>query len=562
MKTKSRIAILVVLFILVFTITAFAEDGQGSPFGVWSLLPTIVAIALAFLTKQVILSLFVGIFTGVMMLNGFNPFISFLRTLDTYILGSLADSWNAAIIVFAMLINGMIGMINKMEGTKAIADTLSKKAKNARSAQLATTLMGIFVFFDDYANALIVGPTMRPLTDKMNVSREKLSYIVDSTAAPIAGMAFISTWIGYELGLIQDVFSGMGIEGNIFLIFVRTLPYAFYNIFTLVLIYNLILQRKDYGPMYEAELRARTTGKVMSESAQPMTNLEMEGFDDNRKIEPRISNAVIPIGALIVTTFLGLWYNGYLLGEGSISWTDIGACFGNADSSVVLIWSSAFSSIIAGVLAISRKIMNLAEALDAWVEGCKSLLFSAIILILAWSIGSVISEVETAGFLIQVVSGSIPAILLPIIVFAISCIVSFSTGTAWGTMAIVVPLAVPLASAYASGDPSTAPVVLATLSAVLSGSIFGDHCSPISDTTIMSSMATGADHIDHVKTQIPYAVTGAGFAMASYIIVGAFNSVVGNVLAIAFGFVGIYLFVRIIGKNTDEETLMKMKKYN
>jgi len=556
MKIKYRFLSMVVIFILLFTITAYGEEMEGSPFGILSLLPPLLAIALAFITKQVILSLFLGIFTGVLMLNNYNPFISFLRTLDTYILGSLADSWNAGIIIFTLSIGGMVGIIGKMGGTKAIAEALSKRAKDARSAQLATTLMGILVFFDDYANTLIVGPTMRPLSDKMKVSREKLAYIVDSTAAPVAGMAFISTWIGYEIGLISDVFTSMGVEGNFFMVFIRTIPYAFYNIFTLVLIYNLILQRRDYGSMYDAEVRARTTGKVLADGAKPMSSLDTEEFADKRDIKLQVSNASIPIVTLVLAAFFGLWYNGWVLGEGSIPWTDIRGCFGNADASVVLIWAAILGSIVAGVLAITRNIMNLGEVFDSWVDGCKSLLITAIILILAWSIGAVVGEVKTAAFLIQVVSDTVPSILLPILVFAISCLVAFSTGTSWGTMAIVVPLAVPLASAYVTVDPTTSPVVLATLSAVLSGSIFGDHCSPISDTTIMSSMASGSDHIDHVKTQIPYALTGAGFAMISYIIVGAFNSVLGTILALVFGFVGIYILVKLIGKKTDKETLV------
>jgi Na+/H+ antiporter NhaC len=556
MKIKYRFLSMVVIFILLFTITAYGEEMEGSPFGILSLLPPLLAIALAFITKQVILSLFLGIFTGVLMLNNYNPFISFLRTLDTYILGSLADSWNAGIIIFTLSIGGMVGIIGKMGGTKAIAEALSKRAKDARSAQLATTLMGILVFFDDYANTLIVGPTMRPLSDKMKVSREKLAYIVDSTAAPVAGMAFISTWIGYEIGLISDVFTSMGVEGNFFMVFIRTIPYAFYNIFTLVLIYNLILQRRDYGSMYDAEVRARTTGKVLADGAKPMSSLDTEEFADKRDIKLQVSNASIPIVTLVLAAFFGLWYNGWVLGEGSIPWTDIRGCFGNADASVVLIWAAVLGSIVAGVLAITRNIMNLGEVFDSWVDGCKSLLITAIILILAWSIGAVVGEVKTAAFLIQVVSDTVPSILLPILVFAISCLVAFSTGTSWGTMAIVVPLAVPLASAYVTVDPTTSPVVLATLSAVLSGSIFGDHCSPISDTTIMSSMASGSDHIDHVKTQIPYALTGAGFAMISYIIVGAFDSVLGTILALVFGFVGIYILVKVIGKKTDKETLV------
>jgi Na+/H+ antiporter NhaC len=308
--------------------------------------------------------------------------------------------------------------------------------------------------------------------------------------------------------------------------------------------------------MYDAEVRARTTGKVLADGAKPMSSLDTEEFADKRDIKLQVSNASIPIVTLVLAAFFGLWYNGWVLGEGSIPWTDIRGCFGNADALVVLIWAAVLGSIVAGVLAITRNIMNLGEVFDSWVDGCKSLLITAIILILAWSIGAVVGEVKTAAFLIQVVSDTVPSILLPILVFAISCLVAFSTGTSWGTMAIVVPLAVPLASAYVTVDPTTSPVVLATLSAVLSGSIFGDHCSPISDTTIMSSMASGSDHIDHVKTQIPYAITGAGFAMVSYIIVGAFNSVLGTILALVFGFVGIYILVKVIGKKTDKETLV------
>jgi Na+/H+ antiporter NhaC len=551
MKSNRKIFGLVIIMLLLFITPAFAEDG-GSPYGILSLLPPLLAIALAFMTKQVILSLFLGIFSGVLMLNGYNPFISFLRTLDTYILGSLADSWNAGIIIFSLTIGGMVGIIGKMKGTQAIAESLSKRAKTAKSAQIATTMMGMVVFFDDYANTLIVGPTMRPLTDKMKVSREKLSYIVDSTAAPVAGMAAISTWVGYEIGLIADVFTNMGIEGNFFMVFLKTIPYAFYNIFTLVLIYTLILQGREYGPMYEAEKRARTTGKVLADGAKPMSNLDFGDFDDNRKIELKVSNAVIPIATLVITAFLGLWYNGWVLGDGEIPWTAMRECFGNADASVVLIWAAVTGSIIAGILAISRKIMNIGEVFDSWIEGCKSLFITAVILILAWSIGAIVGEIQTAEFLIQVVSDSVPALLLPILVFAISCLVAFSTGTSWGTMAIVVPLAVPLASAYVTVDPTTSPVVLATLSAVLSGSIFGDHCSPISDTTIMSSMASGSDHLDHVKTQVPYALTGAAFAMISYIIVGTFNSLLGTILALAFGVVGIIIFVKAVGKKVEE----------
>jgi|LGOV01.1.fsa_nt_gb Na+/H+ antiporter NhaC len=562
MKSNRKIFGLVIIMLLLFITPAFAEDG-GSPYGILSLLPPLLAIALAFMTKQVILSLFLGIFSGVLMLNGYNPFISFLRTLDTYILGSLADSWNAGIIIFSLTIGGMVGIIGKMKGTQAIAESLSKRAKTAKSAQIATTIMGMVVFFDDYANTLIVGPTMRPLTDKMKVSREKLSYIVDSTAAPVAGMAAISTWVGYEIGLISDIFMNMGVEANFFMVYIKSIPFSFYNIFTLILIFTMIYQKRDFGPMYDAEKRARLSGKVLADGAKPMSSEETD-FEVDDSIELRVSNAIVPIFTLIILTFLGLWYSGYSLGEGSIHWTNIRDCFGNADTSIALIWAAVVASIVAGVMAVTRKIMNIGEVFDAWITGGKSLYSAAILLVLSWSIGEVIVEVGTADFLIQAVSDTIPGILLPIIIFAISCLVAFSTGTSWGTMSIMVPLAVPLASSYAIGNPAEATIVLSTLSAVLSGAIFGDHCSPISDTTIISSMSSGADHLDHVKTQIPYALTAAGFAVGGYLVTGLFTTMIGNVVALALGAVAIGLFVKVVGKRTDLEFLQSqgLEKYN
>ncbi|WP_105619698.1 Na+/H+ antiporter NhaC family protein [Vallitalea okinawensis] len=521
-------------------------------FGAWSLIPPILAILLAFLTRQVILSLFLGVFSGVLMVYGGDIFTSFLRTLDTYLLGSLADSWNAAIIFFTLSIGGMAGIVAKSGGTKAVAEWLAKKAKTPRAAQISTIFAGIFIFFDDYANTLIVGPTMRPMTDKMKISREKLAYIVDSTAAPIVGLAAISTWVGYEIGIISGVFGDLGVDTNFFLLFMKTVPFTFYNIFAIALVIYLAALKKDYGPMYKAEKRARLEGKLLADDAKPMSNLETQSEEVNAGVTPKISSALIPIITLIVTAFVGLWYNGYTyVVEDGVSWTNMAECFGAADPSVALIWAAIFASIVAGVTAMVNKTMKLGEVFDSWIEGCKSLFITAVILVLAWSIGTIVSEIGTADFLVGYVQTSIPAILLPIIVFIISCLVAFATGTSWGTMAIVVPLAVPLAANYVNGSPEASILVLATLSSVLSGSIFGDHCSPISDTTIMSSMASGADHMDHVKTQIPYALTGAAFAIIGYLITGLVSSWIGVVLALLFGILGIGLFVKYVGKSVD-----------
>lgn len=542
-----------VLLLCLIPAALFAEGDAEVSFGIISLLPPLLAIVLAFVTRQVILSLFLGVFSGALMMNGWNPFYAFLRTLDSYIVGSLADGWNAAIIIFTLSIGGMIGIVNKMGGTQAIAEALAKKAKTPRSAQVVASIMGCVVFFDDYANTLIVGPTMRPLTDKMKVSREKLAFIVDSTAAPIAGLAVISTWIGYEFGLIGDAFAAIDQPVNVFTFFMQTIPYRFYNLFALALVFILALKGRDFGPMLKAEKRARLTGQVHREGANLMAGDVTEGVTFKEGTKLKASNAVVPILTLVLVAFAGLWYNGYgYSDEGTVwyTWEGIRTCFGNADASVVLIWGAITGTIVAGVMALWQKLMSLGEVLDAFVDGSKSLLLTAIILILAWSLGTVAEEVGTANYLVGAVSDTIPGGLIPIIVFVISMVVAFSTGTSWGTMAIVIPLAVPLAAAYVQTDPAHASLVVATMSAVLSGSIFGDHCSPISDTTIMSSMASGSDHIDHVKTQAPYAITAAAVAIVGYFLSGVLN--VPSWVTLILGIALLYGIVQFIGKKTDE----------
>lgn len=552
-KILSLIFVIILLFSLASPV--FAEGGEEAVnFGFWSLLPPLVAIVLAFVTKQVILSLFLGILVGATMMQGGNIFFGFLRTLDAYILGSAADSWNAAILIFTLTIGGMIGVISKMGGTHAIAESLAKKAKTARSAQIVTWAMGCLVFFDDYANTLIVGPTMRPLTDKMKVSREKLSYIVDSTAAPVAGMAVISTWVGYELGLINDAFTAIGIEASAYEIFLRSIPYRFYDIFAIVMVFLVAYMLRDFGPMYAAEKRARLTGKVLADGANPMSSTDMEREIPKGTVL-KVSNAVIPIMTLVIVSFVGLWYSGGGT-ELPMNMEGIRTAFGDADASVALIWGSASASIVAIVLAISQKILTIGEAFDSWVDGAKSLVITAIILVFAWSIGSVAGDVGTANYLISVVTDTLPPFVLPLLVFAISCVVAFATGTSWGTMAIMMPLAIPLAAAFNGNIIDN--LMLATLSAVLTGSIFGDHCSPISDTTIMSSMASAADHIDHVKTQLPYAL----FVAVTAIIVGYLPAGLGlnPLLSLVAGVLIIWAVLKFYGKSTAEEDLKLLDK--
>lgn len=526
MKRRVFIFTCTLLLALLFSSTVIAAEpdiaqANAEKFQYWTLIPPLVAIILAFITKNVVTSLFLGVLSGTFMLqlSGHNilgaVFNGFLD-LITRILGSLSDSWNAGIILQCLTIGGLIALVSKMGGAKAVAESLAKRAKSPRSAQLITWLLGIFVFFDDYANSLIVGPIMRPVTDKLKISREKLSFIIDATAAPIAGIAVISTWIGYEISLIRDAYSSIGEEVNPYGIFMSSIPFRFYNILILLFIVFTALFLREFGPMLNAEKRARSTGKVLSDTAKPMTSSEATELEPASGVKLNIWNAIIPIGVLIVAAFLGFYYNGYnaimggenndliqLLTDSPLSFRAIQEAFGQSDASVVLFQAALFASIVALVMGIAQKIFTIGEAIDTWIKGMKSLVITGVILLLAWSLSSVIKELGTAKYLVSLLSETLPAFLLPTIIFVLGAIISFATGTSYGTMGILMPLAIPLAHAI---SPDSGYVIM-NVGAVLTGAIFGDHCSPISDTTILSSMGSACDHIDHTKTQIVYAIT-------------------------------------------------------
>ena len=398
---------------------------------------------------------------------------------------------------------------------------------------------------------------MRPIMDKNKISKEKFSFIIDSTAAPVVGLALISTWVGYEIGVIRRVYQNLGIEANYYGVFVRTIPYSYYCIYALIFVLVLLLMEKDFGLMYEAEKRARTTGKLIDDRAKPMMSDEITQMEIREGIKLKASNAIVPIVTLLLVAFIGLWYNGYTMLEGAINPLSIEGmreCFGEADSSMVLLWASIISSIVAMVMGIYQKIFSVDEGFEAWVEGAKSMVFACMILVFAWSLGSVTGDVGTAEFLVGKISEGFPFAILPIIIFVISALISFATGTAWGTMGIVIPLAIPMAYAFVKngGDPHMMTVTLGT---VLSGAIFGDHCSPISDTTIMSSMAAGADHLDHVKTQMPYSLTVALVAGISYLLAGFLSA--HPIIILLIGTLIIIGIISFFGKSVKEVDLKK-----
>ncbi len=564
MKRKFFILLITTVLMMSLTQSGWAVEpdaaaANAEKYGIWTIVPPLVAIALAFITKNVIFSLFIGVFSGTFMLqlNGYNVLNAVVRgimLLVDQVLANLSDPWNAGIVLQCLTIGGLIALVSKMGGAKAVAESLAKKAKTPTSAQIITWILGILVFFDDYANSLIVGPIMRPVTDKMKISREKLAFVIDATAAPIAGIALISTWVGYELGLIKDAYASIGQNVNAYGIFISTIPYRFYNILILSFIVFSALFLRDFGPMRKAEERARK-GKVISDKAKPMVSSEATGLEPKPGIKLSVWNAIIPIGVLIVGAFIGFYYNGYtsimcgddqaliqLLKNERFSFIAIRETFSASDASVVLFQAALFASIVAVIMALSQKLLNLEEALDTWVDGVKSLVITGVILMMAWSLSSVIKELGTAKYLVSVLSDAIPPFLLPSIIFVLGSIISFATGTSYGTMGILMPLAVPLAFAI---TPDSSYVLIST-GAVLTGAIFGDHCSPISDTTILSSMGSACDHLDHVRTQMVYSLTVAGATILfGYIPVGL-GLPIGIVLPVSIGIIG--LIVYFVGK--------------
>lgn len=547
------------------------ETSLAGSIGWMTLIPPIIAIILAFITKNVILSLFVGIFSGTILMQfyyGTNILLAIVygfTDIVDYILGSLADPWNAGIILQVMTIGGLIALVTSMGGAQAVAESLAKRAKGPVSAQLITWALGILIFFDDYANALIVGPIMRPVTDKMKISRERLAFVIDATAAPIAGIALVSTWIGYEVGLINDAYQSIGQNVNAYGIFLQTIPYRFYNILMLLFVVVTSVTLREFGPMKKAQERARDTGMLIAENSEVEADEEKQEVLNEKKAT--IWNALIPIGSLIVFSFVGFYMNGrsaILTGDNTLlaqeivnsplSFVTIRETFGASDASVVLFQAALISSIIALIMGVSQDLFTFSKGIDIWIKGMKTLMITGVVLLLAWSLSTVMNELGTADYLVSLLGDAMPPVLLPTIIFILGAIISFSTGTSYGTMGILMPLAIPLASAL---DPGNSEFVIMSAGAVLTGAIFGDHSSPISDTTILSSMGAGSNLIDHVKTQLPYALAVGIIS----IVLGYLPSAMGlNIwIILPITFIAIIGMVFLLGKKV-ETTPNKLKE--
>jgi len=506
-----------IFLVLLLALGLILPSGGVEKATAWSLLPPLLAIGLALWARQVVISLFLGVWLGTTMLSG-NPAIGFLRVIDTNIRLSLADPDHVSILVFSVLLGGMVGVMSRSGGTMGIVRVLEKAATSPRSTQIVTWLMGVAIFFDDYSNTLIVGHSMRPVSDRHGISREKLAFLVDSTAAPVACIAVVSTWVGYQVSVLGDSLHASGSDLNPFSVFLQSIPMAFYPLAALSLTFASAASGRDFGAMLRAERRA-AAGEVISPSARPLADFDAAGLDPSSDTPQRWFNAAIPVLLVVGVTMGGLYWTGRnALITKEIPGQGLAGIIGESDPFTVLLWASMAGLTAAILLAVGQSLLSLQESIDATLAGFRSMLIAVVVLSLAWSLGQVCTSLGTADWLKHAVGDWLPVGMLPAAVFIVAALVSFSTGTSWGTIAILTPLAVPLLLQATTNPGELLPL---TVSAILGGSVFGDHCSPISDTTVMSSMASGSDHVDHVRTQLPYALLAAVVAcLAGYLPMG------------------------------------------
>jgi len=543
-RTLLPLAAIAVVFV---PAVAWAQEAAVAPTPDWtSLLPPLVAIALALAVRQVLIALAAGVWLGALFVEGFDPLRATLRSIDRYAVEAAADADHASILIFSLALGGMIGVITRSGGASGIAALVTRRAKTAPRGQLATWFLGLLVFFDDYANSLLVGSSMRPITDRLRISREKLAFLVDATAAPVSSIALVSSWIGVEVGYIGEQLEARSIDLDPYLAFLQTLPYRFYPWLMLFFGLLLVLSRRDFGAMRKAEERARSTGEVVRPGSRPASDFDSSALADAS--EPRALLAIGPVLAVVGVALFGMYFDGRatVLAEGEA--LSLRSIFGSASSYKALLWASVFGGVVAIVLSLATRALSLAKAMDAWIDGMKSMLLACVILVLAWSLGTICKELHTAEYVIQLIGDGLAPGLLPAMVFVIAAAVSFATGTSWGTMAILFPLVVPLADHLAPGEMH---ILLGAISSILAGSVWGDHCSPISDTTIMSSMASSCDHVDHVRTQLPYALS-VGIAALLFGEIGTGLGLYPAWVGLLLGAAALTALVFVVGRSVDD----------
>ena len=466
---------------------------------IWALLPPLVAIVLALITKEVYSSLFVGIVVGALLYSGFKFEGTVTQIFEGGIIKVLSDSYNVGILIFLVILGSVVCMMNKAGGSAAFGRWASKKIHTRVGAELAAIILGILIFIDDYFNCLTVGSVMRPVTDRHHVSRAKFAYLIDATAAPVCIIAPISSWAAAVSGFVE------GQDG--LAIFVRTIPYNFYAILTIVMMVGMVLMKTEFGAMRTHEINA-LNGDLYTTSARPYENAT---DDETPNPRGKVIDLVIPIVVLVICCVISMIYTG-----GFFSGTDFVTAFSQSDASVGLAMGSAFGLVFAIIFYMIRRVVNFRDCMGCIPEGFKAMVPAIMILTFAWTLKAMTDSLGAAVFVeeaMRSVAGGIE-VILPAIIFLVGCGLAFATGTSWGTFGILIPIVV------AVFEKSSPEMMIISMSACMAGAVCGDHCSPISDTTIMASAGAQCDHVTHVSTQLPYAILAAAVSFVTYIVAG------------------------------------------
>ena len=503
MRTWLPLLAVLVLVVMAMTTGAFAAGEEAeefvSPFYAtpWALLPPVVAIGLALITKEVYSSLFIGILVGGLLYSGFNFEGTVLHVFEDGIVSVLSDSYNVGILVFLVILGAMVCLMNKAGGSAAFGRWAAKNIKSRVGAQMAAIVLGVLIFIDDYFNCLTVGSVMRPITDKHRVSRVKLAYVIDATAAPVCIIAPISSWAAAVSGFAED---GQGLN-----LFIRAIPFNFYAILTVVMMVGMVLMKTEFGLMGKFEENAVENGDLFSGS-NPYAMMDDEVVED----KGRVMDLVVPIVVLVIFCVIGMIYSG-----GFFSGASFVDAFSSSDASVGLMLGSAFALVVAFIYYLIRKSMSFRDMMNCIPEGFKAMVPAIMILTFAWSLKAMTDSLGAKYFVRDFVRSSADGMqmFLPAIVFVVGCLLAFATGTSWGTFGILIPI-------VQNVFPMDNPLAIVCISACMAGAVCGDHCSPISDTTIMASAGAQCDHVNHVSTQLPYAITAAVVSCVSYIVAG------------------------------------------
>lgn len=505
-KAGTALSVMAMIFMgaLASPLTVLAADAEETYqpalyATIWALLPPLVAIILALITKEVYSSLFVGIVVGALLYSGFKFEGTVTQIFEGGIIKVLSDSYNVGILIFLVILGSVVCMMNKAGGSAAFGRWASKKIHTRVGAELAAIILGVLIFIDDYFNCLTVGSVMRPVTDRHHVSRAKFAYLIDATAAPVCIIAPISSWAAAVSGFVE------GQDG--LAIFVRTIPYNFYAILTIVMMVGMVLMKTEFGAMRTHEINA-LNGDLYTTSARPYENAT---DDETPNPRGKVIDLVIPIVVLVICCVISMIYTG-----GFFSGTDFVTAFSQSDASTGLAMGSAFGLVFAIIFYMIRRVINFRDCMGCIPEGFKAMVPAIMILTFAWTLKAMTDSLGAAVFVeeaMRSVAGGIE-VILPAIIFLVGCGLAFATGTSWGTFGILIPIVV------AVFEKSSPEMMIISMSACMAGAVCGDHCSPISDTTIMASAGAQCDHVTHVSTQLPYAILAAAVSFVTYIVAG------------------------------------------